>query len=82
MARENAPTRRRSYQRSATRAARLLVTLGGGLLVWTWATPPASARQVPATPARAVVRGVPGWSGPVNGAASATRVSGNVANTD
>lgn len=67
---------------TAATTARLMVTLTGGLLVWTWATPPASARQVPPAPARALPRDVQGSPGPATGVVSATRVSGNVANVD
>ncbi|MFN7976706.1 MAG: hypothetical protein U0P30_01135 [Vicinamibacterales bacterium] len=63
-------------------AARLLFTVAGGLLVWTWAAPPASARQVTVAPARRVDRSVDVQPAAAVAVAPAARVSGNVANTD
>ena len=41
----NTPTRRHR-RLTVAGTARLLVTLAGGLLVWSWAAGPAAARQV------------------------------------
>ncbi len=73
---------RRSTAAGST--ARLLVTVAGGLLVWSWATPQASARQIATLPPRLVAPTARVAPRPVAAApvAVATRTSGNVANVD